>query len=42
MLYWLSEFLNKNTDIPGTRIGEYISFRAAAAIILSLLIAIVF
>ena len=42
MLYRLFEYLNENTDLPGMRIGEYISFRSAAAIILSLLIAIVF
>ena len=40
MLYWLSPYLNENTDLPGMRVGEYISFRSAAAIILSLLIAI--
>ena len=42
MLYRLFEYLNENTDLPGMRIGEYISFRSAAAIIVSLLIAIVF
>lgn len=42
MIYWLFEYLEKNTDLPGMGIGEYISFRAAAAIIVSLLIAIVF
>ena len=41
MLYWLFKYLNENTDLPGMRIGEYISFRSAGAIILSLLIAIV-
>ncbi|MBQ3174121.1 MAG: phospho-N-acetylmuramoyl-pentapeptide-transferase [Alistipes sp.] len=41
MLYRLFEYLNDNTDLPGMRIGEYISFRSAAAIILSLLIAII-
>ncbi len=40
MLYSLFEYLNENTDLPGMRIGEYISFRSAAAIILSLLISI--
>lgn len=40
MLYWLFRYLNANTDLPGMRVGEYISFRSAAAIILSLLIAI--
>ena len=42
MIYWLFDYLEKNTDLPGMGIGEYISFRAAAAIIISLLIAIVF
>ncbi|MBR2367836.1 MAG: phospho-N-acetylmuramoyl-pentapeptide-transferase [Alistipes sp.] len=42
MLYRLFEYLNENTDLPGMRIGEYISFRSAAAIILSLLITIFF
>lgn len=41
MLYRLFEYLNEHTDLPGMRIGEYISFRSAAAIILSLLITIV-
>lgn len=40
MLYWLFRYLNENTDLPGMRVGEYLSFRSAAAIILSLLIAI--
>ncbi len=40
MLYRLFEYLNNNTDLPGMRIGEYLSFRSAAAIILSLLITI--
>ena len=40
MLYWLFRYLNENTDLPGMRVGEYISFRSAATIILSLLIAI--
>lgn len=41
MLHWLFKYLNEHTDLPGMRIGEYISFRSAAAIILSLLITIV-
>lgn len=40
MIYELFSYLNKNTDLPGMRIGEYLSFRAGAAIIVSLLIAI--
>lgn len=42
MLYELFSYLNKNTDLPGMRVGEYLSFRAGAAIIVSLLIAIFF
>lgn len=42
MLYRVFEYLNEHTDLPGMRVGEYISFRAAAAIITSLLIAILF
>ena len=42
MLYRLFEYLNNNPSLPGMRIGEYLSFRSAAAIILSLLIAIFF
>ena len=34
MLYRLFQYLNEHTDLPGMRIGEYISFRSAAAIIL--------
>lgn len=41
MLYRLFEYLDKNTDLPGMRVGEYISVRSAAAIILSLIIAII-
>ena len=40
MFHWLLNYLDRDTDIPGMRIGEYISFRSAAAIILSLLIVI--
>ena len=42
MIYKLFEHLNNTTDWPGMRIVEYISFRSAAAIILSLLISIFF
>ena len=42
MLYELFKYLNLNTDLPGMRVGEYLSFRAGAAIIISLLIAIFF
>ena len=42
MIHWLLNYLHENTDLPGMRIGEYLSFRSGAAIILSLLIAIMF
>ncbi len=37
MLYYLFDFLDKNYDFPGAGVFKYISFRAALAIILSLL-----
>ena len=40
MIHWLLNYLHRNTDLPGMRIGEYISFRSGAAIIISLLIVI--
>lgn len=42
MLYHLVEYLRPLTDIPGTGMFSYISFRSASAIIFSLLIAIIF
>ncbi|WP_224483873.1 phospho-N-acetylmuramoyl-pentapeptide-transferase [Robertkochia aurantiaca] len=42
MLYYLFEFLEKNYDLPGAGLFQFISFRAAAAIILSLLISTIF
>lgn len=42
MLYPLFEFLENNFDFPGARLFQYISFRAAAAIIISLLISTIF
>lgn len=42
MLYSLFEHLHNSFDIPGTGMFSYISFRSAAAIILSILIAIIF
>ncbi len=42
MLYHLFEFLENNYDLPGARLFQYISFRAALAIILSLLISTIF
>ncbi len=40
MLYHLSQWLSETTDLPGARLFQYISFRAGAAIILSLLISL--
>lgn len=42
MLYYLFEYLDKNWDIPGTGVFQYITFRSGLAIILSLLISTVF
>ena len=40
MIHWLLNYLHRNTDLPGMRIGEYLSFRSGAANIISLLIVI--
>ncbi|MEX0996386.1 MAG: phospho-N-acetylmuramoyl-pentapeptide-transferase [Flavobacteriaceae bacterium] len=42
MLYYLFEYLDKNFNLPGTGLFQFISFRSAMAIIFSLFIAIVF
>ena len=42
MLYHLFRYLDEAYDLPGSGMFPYISFRAAAAIILSLLIVIIF
>ena len=42
MLYHLFRYLDEAYDLPGSGMSQYISFRAAAAIILSLLIVIIF
>lgn len=42
MLYYLFEYLEKNFDVPGASLFGFITFRAAAAIILSLLISTIF
>lgn len=42
MLYYLFEYLDKQLNIPGTGLFQYISFRAALAIILSLTITTIF
>jgi len=40
MLYYLFEFLDKNYNLPGTGLYQYLTFRASLAVILSLFIAI--
>ena len=42
MLYYLIDYLDKNFDLPGTGLFQYISFRAGAAVIISLIISLVF
>lgn len=42
MLYYLFDFLDKRFDFPGAGVFQYISFRAAMAVIVSLLISLVF
>jgi phospho-N-acetylmuramoyl-pentapeptide-transferase len=42
MLYYLFDYLDKHFDVPGAGVFQYISFRAAMAIITSLLISMVF
>ncbi len=42
MLYYLFEYLNKTLHIPGTGVFQYITFRSALALILSLLISTIF
>lgn len=42
MLYYLFDYLNKTYDIPGAGLFTFITFRAAMAVILSLIIASVF
>lgn len=42
MLYYLFEYLDKQLDVPGTGVFQYITFRSGLAVILSLLISTVF
>lgn len=42
MLYYLFKYLDTHYNLPGTGLFEFITFRAAAAVILSLIIAIVY
>ena len=42
MLYSFFEYLDQNFNIPGTGVFQYITFRSAAAVLLSLLLSMVF
>ena len=42
MLYYLFEYLDKTLDVPGTGVFQYITFRSALALILSLMISIIY
>ena len=42
MLYYLFEYLHKVLNVPGTGVFQYITFRSALALILSLLISTIF
>lgn len=42
MLYYLFEYLNQTYDLPGAGVFQYITFRAAAALISSLIICLIF
>lgn len=42
MLYYLFDYLDKNFDLPGAGVFQFISFRAGVATIFSLLITIIF
>lgn len=42
MLYYLFQFLDRQWDVPGTGVFQYITFRSGLAVILSLLISTIF
>jgi len=42
MLYYIADYLQRCCDVPGAGVFQYISFRTAAAVIVSLLISLVF
>jgi phospho-N-acetylmuramoyl-pentapeptide-transferase len=42
MLYYLFEYLDKMLDVPGTGVFQYITFRSALAVILSLLLSTIY
>ena len=42
MLYYLFEYLDKTFDVPGTGVFQYITFRSALALMLSLLLSTIY
>src|SRR6218665_272489 len=42
MLYYLFEYLDKTMDVPGAGVFQYITFRSALALILSLMISTIY
>ena len=42
MLYYIFDYIEKNFNFPGAGLFQYISFRAGAAALLSLMITIIF
>lgn len=42
MLYYLFEYLDKSLNVPGTGVFQYITFRSALAVLLSLLISTIY
>jgi len=42
MLYYLFEYLHKTLDVPGTGVFQYITFRSALALMLSLLLSTIY
>ncbi|MWB95247.1 phospho-N-acetylmuramoyl-pentapeptide-transferase [Flavobacterium sp. GA093] len=42
MLYYLFEYLDKTMDVPGTGVFQYITFRSALALMLSLLLSTIY
>ncbi|CAA9197369.1 phospho-N-acetylmuramoyl-pentapeptide-transferase [Flavobacterium collinsii] len=42
MLYYLFEYLDKTLDVPGTGVFQYITFRSALALMLSLLLSTIY
>jgi phospho-N-acetylmuramoyl-pentapeptide-transferase len=42
MLYYLFDYIERTFDFPGAGLFQYISFRAGAAAVLSLMITITF